>query len=236
MAEKLLSGTVIGPIALQSDDDPSVWSASVRVKKEIYGKRFRIAVGGKSGDSKPEKRNDTDTEPVFFWAMPGAFYEELLHRFFGKVVLDLTPGPGTFGEIALKHRIGYYCLAMSEKHAVELEKKFRMAVLKYLCEEGCPLYNPKCAEAFGSKKEKKDDKPGKRGTREGKADGEGKKDDEKPEAEPKSKRQRKQQKPKQKSKPEEEDKGKGGNDGEDDEENEGGDDDASVWDLSDDDA
>ena len=48
-----------------------------------------------------------------------------------------------------KKTLGYYGLAMSERHAQALEERLRMAALRYMCEEGSPAYNPKCAEAFG---------------------------------------------------------------------------------------
>ena len=60
----------------------------------------------------------------------------------------MTPGPGTFGEAALKHKTGYFCVAMSEAHAAALENRFRKAALRYMCEEGVPLYDARCAAAF----------------------------------------------------------------------------------------
>ena len=87
------------------------WQATVKAKRDIYGKRNRIAVGGKTTEGKLERRNDGDIEPVFWWTMPEAFYEELIHRFFVKHVIDLTPGGGCFAEGCIKNRVG--CLARS---------------------------------------------------------------------------------------------------------------------------
>ena len=71
-------GTMIGPIVLDKPED--CWSATCKEKRSIYGRRGRIAVGGKNPDGQDGKRNDDDWEPVFWWAPPVQFYEELLHR------------------------------------------------------------------------------------------------------------------------------------------------------------
>ena len=55
----------------------------------------------------------------------------------------MTPGPGAFGEACLKSRVGYFCVALTEEHAAGLLQKFTSAVLRYMTEEGNPLYNPK---------------------------------------------------------------------------------------------
>ena len=126
------------------------WHETVKDKREIYSKRYRIAVGGKSDDGrKPSKRLDSMIEPVFFFTLPLAFYEEIIHLYFCKTIFDMTPGQGTFGEAAIRNRVGYYGLAMSERHAQALEERFRMAALRYMCEEGSPVYSPMCAETFG---------------------------------------------------------------------------------------
>lgn len=98
-------GTVLGPVLLP--ESTSGLQATVKAKRNIYGKRNRIAVGGKSTEGKLEKRNDTDVEPLFWWTMPAEFYEELIHRYFIKNVIDLTPGDGRFAEVCIKHRAGY---------------------------------------------------------------------------------------------------------------------------------
>jgi hypothetical protein len=142
-------GTMLGPITLSKLEEE--WSATVKEKRAIYGKRCRIAVGGKSPEGAVGKRTDTDMEPVFFWQYPFTFYEELIDRYFGRTVFDLTPGSGNFGEAALKNRVAYFCIAMTEEHATFLTEKFQFAALKYMVEEGSSIYNPKCAAALDMK-------------------------------------------------------------------------------------
>lgn len=146
---------MIGPVDLPALEDE--WSLSVKAKRSIYTKRFRIAVGGKSPEGPSAKRSDDDIEPVFFWSLPAKFYEEILHRFFGKKVFDITPGSGTFGEMCLKNRVGYFCLAMSEKHAAALQQMFHLAAIRFMLEEGTAIFNPKAAQAFNPGGKKPDD-------------------------------------------------------------------------------
>ena len=140
-------GTALGPVVLANPDEE--WKATVKEKGLIYGKRWRIAVGGKTEGSSAEKRIDTDREPVFFWSYPHLFYEELLHRFFGRAVFDMTPGPGAFGEACLKNSTGYFCFAMTEVHATCLQDRFELAALRFMTESGNTHYQARCAEALG---------------------------------------------------------------------------------------
>ncbi len=72
-----MPGTCIGHVALDKPEDTR--SVTVRQKREIYGKRGRIPVGGRNPENADGKRADTDWEPVFWWPFPVTFYEELLH-------------------------------------------------------------------------------------------------------------------------------------------------------------
>ena len=58
-----------------------------------------------------------------------------LVRYFGKSVVDLTPGAGIFGEACLKHRVGYFCVAMTEEHAKGLMQRFQNAALRFMCQD-----------------------------------------------------------------------------------------------------
>ena len=140
-------GTAIGPVTLANPDEE--WSATVKEKRLLYGKRWRIAVGGKTDGTSAEKRHDTDREPVFFWSYPHLFYDEILHRFFGRAVFDMTPGAGCFGEVCLKQRAGYFCFAMTEAHAACLQERLELAALRYMTESGNTHYQARCAEALG---------------------------------------------------------------------------------------
>ena len=123
---------------------------SVKDKRALYGKRNRIAVGGKTNgqDDKAGKRKDTDMEPVFWWTLCLEFYEELIHRFFINHVIDLTPGAGMMAEASIRNRVTYFGVAFTELHQTELIKRMELAALRAMRTEGTAIYNPKCAQAF----------------------------------------------------------------------------------------
>ena len=80
--------------------------------------------------------------------MPPNFYDEVLHRFFAKNVVDLTAGNGEFMLQSVRNRVGYFGICLTSIHKTELEKMARIYILKVMCDETCALYSPKCAEAF----------------------------------------------------------------------------------------
>ena len=62
-------GTVLGPITLP--DPEQEWKETVAAKRAIYGKPFRIPVGGSAGTPMTTRRQDTDIEPVVFFPTAG---------------------------------------------------------------------------------------------------------------------------------------------------------------------
>ena len=154
-------GTMLGPVKL--DDYANEWTATVKEKKTIYGKRFRIAVGGRTTKGEAAvKRMDCDREPVFFNALPATFYEDLTHRFFASNVIDMTIGPGIFAEVCLKNRIGYFGIAFTDVHAQCVIKRLETAALRFMADETCTvLYEPKCAETIHGKQKKRKPNEGK---------------------------------------------------------------------------
>ena len=113
-------------------------------------------MGGKTAGfecNEAKKRNREDgLEIVFFHSMPPKFFSELNHRFFIAHVLDISPGPGTYGEVCIAEGVTYVCLAFTEKHADELNNRFKMAALRLMCDESNVMhYNAKCALFFNGK-------------------------------------------------------------------------------------
>ena len=78
------AGSMMGPIILPPMS--SMWSLLWPQKKDLFTPANLIAVGGRAGpddelpeDHSPTKPRDKDTmEPVFFHALPGSFYDEVL--------------------------------------------------------------------------------------------------------------------------------------------------------------
>ena len=78
------AGSMMGPIILPPMS--SMWSLLWPQKKDLFTPANLIPVGGRAGpddelpeDHSPTKPRDKDTmEPVFFHALPGSFYDEVL--------------------------------------------------------------------------------------------------------------------------------------------------------------
>ena len=126
----------------------SPWTATVKAKRDIYTKKYRIAVGGQNPANEKVKRSDTDVEPVFHWDTDPKFYESLLHDYFVKNVIDLTPGAGTMALTCVKKHVGYLGLCMSEEHLAGIRAVLLDGILAAMQEEGSGLYQPRLATAL----------------------------------------------------------------------------------------
>ena len=73
----------------------------------------------------------------------------MLHDFFVKAVIDLTPGPGKFAQAALDSRSGYVGICFTEEHAAALDTMLCNYVLKQMACESSGLYNPRYAKDLG---------------------------------------------------------------------------------------
>ena len=57
-------------------------------------------------------------------------------------IVDLSPRPGQHGKLAVKLRLGYFCLAMSAEHADFLKRKVSPDVLGMMLDSQSPIHNP----------------------------------------------------------------------------------------------
>ncbi|CAK0810639.1 unnamed protein product [Prorocentrum cordatum] len=84
--------TIMGVEATEAAKE---WTMSWSDKKALYGKKNLIAVGGKTKGASPddvvERKTDSTQVPVTHHGMPPAWYDELIHMFFLKAIVDLTP-------------------------------------------------------------------------------------------------------------------------------------------------
>ena len=83
--------------------------------------------------------------------MPGAFYAELMHSFWAKMVIDLTPGDGRFAFEALKARVGYLGITFTAEHSQFLEEHLLDLMKLEMCDSASPLFNSEYAVARGKK-------------------------------------------------------------------------------------
>ncbi|CAE6960417.1 unnamed protein product [Symbiodinium sp. CCMP2592] len=132
------------------------WCLPWQQKKTLYGKKHLIAVGGKTETTEETEKSDMDRlgnkpEPVCFHSMPGAFYSELMHSFWAKMVIDLTPGDGRFTFEALKARVGYMGITFTPEHSQFLEEHLLDLMKLEMCDTASPLFNSEYAAAVGKK-------------------------------------------------------------------------------------
>ncbi|CAE7245726.1 unnamed protein product [Symbiodinium sp. CCMP2592] len=132
------------------------WCLPWQQKKTLYGKKHLIAVGGKTETTEETEKSDMDRlgnkpEPVCFHSMPGAFYSELMHSFWAKMVIDLTPGDGRFAFEALKARVGYMGITFTPEHSQFLEEHLLDLMKLEMCDTASPLFNSEYAAAVGKK-------------------------------------------------------------------------------------
>lgn len=149
------AGTMMGPIVLPQAS--TCWQATWPQKKEIFTAANLIPVGGRLEDeddaeaqSTPKaKPRDKDTvEPVFFHALPGSFYSELLTAFPLMAVLDLTPGDGALALTAYKRGLVYVGLVFSETHKAMLMEHLERTIWQCMSDDADPLYEPRLVAAL----------------------------------------------------------------------------------------
>ena len=88
------------------------WHMQWGVKKEYYGKKMLVAVGGRTEVAAEDKhvvaKTSSTMVPVAYHLMPDKFYEEMIHTFFTKCVIDLTPVSGKLAWTCLKNKTGMW--------------------------------------------------------------------------------------------------------------------------------
>ena len=79
--------------------------------------------------------------------MPSQWYDELIHTFFIKLVIDLTPMDGKFAYQAVRQRIGYMGITFNEAHSNHLHAKLKAQVMDEMKDPSSKLYVPAYAKA-----------------------------------------------------------------------------------------
>ena len=142
----LISGIAWGKIADE-------WHVSWKEKREMYGKKHLIAVGGKTehtGDEpKINNRSNNEKEPFCYNSAPESFLEEILHGYFVKSVVDMSPADGKLAFVCLRQRVGYVGICYNEQHVKALEKRLLQRLEKEMVNSNSPLFSSAYAAAIG---------------------------------------------------------------------------------------
>ena len=143
------AGSMMGPIILPPMS--SMWSLLWPQKKDLFTPANLIPVGGRAGpddelpeDHSPTKPRDKDTmEPVFFHALPGSFYDEVLSAIPLAGVLDLCPGDGALALSSYMKGICYTGLCFSDSHKKFLSQHLERSIWHAMSDDSNPLYEPR---------------------------------------------------------------------------------------------
>lgn len=147
------SGDLIA--GLEVPDLSTEWQVSWKQKKALYGKKNLIPVGGKTKgaeegeDDTPERKTDTTILPVCFHGMPINFYNEMIHTFYAKAVVDLTPLDGKFAWASLQQRVGYIGICFTDEHAELLYGHLRDLMRAEMGDPSSKLFNKEYAKSTG---------------------------------------------------------------------------------------
>jgi hypothetical protein len=139
-------------------DMASEWTVTWKDKKEMYTKKYLIPCGGKTEGADPdeeqaERKTDATSVPVTYHSMPEAWYQELIHTFFIKLVVDLTPGDAKFAWQALLNRVGYVGITFSLAHSTAIYDHLKTQMKQEMCKPGSRMFNHQYALATGVKTE-----------------------------------------------------------------------------------
>ena len=89
-------------------------------------------------------------EPFTFWGMPHQWYGELIHVFYGRLIVDRSPSDGKFLTAALGNRVGYMGVCYTEAHCDALMARARIAVIDLMKDPSSKLYSPSFAKAYAA--------------------------------------------------------------------------------------
>lgn len=146
------TGDLIQGVALPKLTDE--WSMKWSEKKDLYGKRHLIAVGGRTegGEDEPKINDRTKDlpEPVCYFSPPLELMEELLHTFYAKLVLDLSPADGKLAWACVKTRTAYMGICYIDTHVKLMEERLLDLMKVSVKETASPLFNSAYAQAVGS--------------------------------------------------------------------------------------
>ena len=87
-------------------------------------------------------------EPAFWWALPPPYYKEVKHSYYGRRIIDASPGPGNFmiATWEVTPPTPYIGICFSSAHQVELMEHGVDVYLVKMATEGHPLYNKDYAQ------------------------------------------------------------------------------------------
>ena len=99
-------------------------------------------------DKEKAIKTDKSMVPTVHHLMPDKFYEEMVHMFFAKCVIDLTPLSGKFAWTALKAKVAYVGIVPTAGASAALKAGLTSLLKDELATPGSKLYSTEYAEAI----------------------------------------------------------------------------------------
>lgn len=148
------AGDCIGPLGVPDLRDE--WLLTFEQKKAYYGSA-RVAVGGVTVEGADEvdkhalevarkKRADGAIEPMCFHTMLPEFYEEILHAYQPRAVVDWTCTDGRFAAVCTEAGVPYVGWTLTDKHCEAVTRRVAHMVFQKMTSEQSPLYDAVCAK------------------------------------------------------------------------------------------
>jgi len=99
------------------------------------------------GQGTTAKAKTVAVEPVFWHLMPLKFYKEVITSYYGRHVIDLTPGAGLFALMCVLMGIGYLGVCFGgPDHKLKVLERLVDLYLQEMLLEGSPVYNANYAK------------------------------------------------------------------------------------------
>ena len=118
----------------------------------MLGKKHLIAVGGKTevaDNDAPTKKTDTTLVPVAYNPMPEKWYDELIHMFFARLIIDLSATDAKFAWVALQNHVGYIGIAYTDDHKQKIIARLVELMKVAMADTRSRVYNAAYATAIG---------------------------------------------------------------------------------------
>ena len=141
---------MIGPLGKPLwSDTVHTWNLTAQQKRQMFGDDNLPLPGGRcpvEHDRDPKAKGQ-ELIPAFYHECPEMVSAEVGHSLQCKAILDLSPGSGHWAMYAVRHRIPYCGVAMTDLHKELLSKKLVSRVVNAMMDSNDSLYDAAFAAA-----------------------------------------------------------------------------------------
>ncbi|CAE7657740.1 unnamed protein product [Symbiodinium sp. CCMP2592] len=136
------SGTLIGPVVLDTYGSAATWRLSAESKKKLYGKQGKSLAGG-PGPQEDRPVFTDGKEPATFWGSPRKLLAELLFSLQAGMVLNLAEVDGAMPMECLLSNIPCVSVVFNADHAQLLHARLVELTVQEMTDPKSPLHDAK---------------------------------------------------------------------------------------------